>query len=126
MEQNKIYLLKNENNEIIVLTNQSNHDPSRNDYEIINGDYEEYFPITDSNRNYKYKFINNKIIEKTSEEKSLELQKIQDEKNDIMIKEKLLKNDLSIIRALLENDTIKIEAHKLKQTELRNQLKKKG
>ena len=124
---NKLYIQLNEKNEIIVLTNESNRDIKQEYIEINHiQDIDFFHPIYDFNYNPKYKYINDSIIEKTSEEKSLELQKIQDEKNDIMIKEKLLKNDLSIIRALLENDTIKIEAHKLKQTELRNQLKKKG
>lgn len=126
MEKNQMFILKNDKNEIISITNSSNRDPKRTDYLIIEGNYEEFIPLIDSDLNYKYKIIDGKIVEKSIDEKNIEIQKKEDEKNDIMIKEKLLKNDLSIIRALLENDTIKIEAHKLKQTELRNQLKKKG
>ena len=126
MEKEQIFILKNDKNEIISITNLSNRDPNRTDYIIIDGNYEEYIPLIDLGNIYKYKIIDGKILEKSIDEKNIEIQKKEDEKNDIMIKEKLFKNDLSIIRALLENDTIKIEAHKLKQNELRNQLKKKG
>ncbi|HNI02008.1 MAG TPA: hypothetical protein PLO94_06625, partial [Chitinophagales bacterium] len=107
---NKLFIKINNKNEIIVLTNESNKDPKQEYYEINHiKDIEFFHPIYDENFNTKYKFINNQIIEKSSDEKSLELQQIEDEKNDLIIKDKLLKNDLSIIRALIENDTIKIE-----------------
>lgn len=117
-----IYIQKNELNEITVATDESNKDPKQ-EYIIINGDYESLHPLMDSNFLYKYKYIDGQVVATSKEEKQklLDARKLELDNNEI--KCKLDAADIKIIRALVEGDVEKIDAHKKSQEELRAKLK---
>lgn len=117
-----IYIKTNESNEIVVATDESNKDPKQ-EYKVVPGDYESLHPLMDADFLYKYKFIDGQVVVVSKEEKQVILDERKKHLDNEAIKQELDKADIKIIRALVEGDVEKINAHKVKQAELRARLK---